>query len=360
MTPDLWPSIPVDMDLIEILWKQDEDLGVSRDTFDYQAASESSIKEAVKAANFNSTEVPEGEPPEVHEDSNPWEGFQYSIDSETGEHILEGSTQEERKCEERVDSGCFLLDEEEDHGAIFAELERIFQGQPLQSTLSSESSTGPRVNKTAASSSTGTTELLDNEVKKNNAVYYRRQVSPNRLHAERTPLIKHKRQLPKGQAVLLVRNDCSATQLDIPDLSSNAREIVAVKICPPDQKPFVAVSAYLRPRNISVGPYTWLETHKQASKNLPLLIGGFLGGHAHDIRSPHCNFGTLAKKPNLLALLRAVSVAAADPVGSVELGGGRHSAGHGDVQNSRKLRQRDWRRGKLNKTFICNMSDSNV
>lgn len=121
-----------DMDLIEILWKQDEDLGVSRDTFDYQAASESSIKEAVKAANFNSTEVPEGEPPEVHEDSNPWEGFQYSIDSETGEHILEGSTQEERKCEERVDSGCFLLDEEEDHGAIFAELERIFQGQPLQ------------------------------------------------------------------------------------------------------------------------------------------------------------------------------------------------------------------------------------
>ncbi|XP_037517740.1 endoplasmic reticulum membrane sensor NFE2L1 isoform X1 [Rhipicephalus sanguineus] len=124
-----------EMDLIEILWKQDEDLGVSRDTFDYHAASESSSKEAVKPTNFNSTEVPEDEdePPEMHEDSNPWEGFQYSIDSETGEHILGG--QEESKSEEpreRVDSGCFLLDEEEDREAIFAELERIFQGQPLQ------------------------------------------------------------------------------------------------------------------------------------------------------------------------------------------------------------------------------------
>ncbi|KAH8032694.1 hypothetical protein HPB51_001378 [Rhipicephalus microplus] len=62
----------------------------------------------------------------------------------------------------------------------------------------------------------------------------------------------------------------------------------------------------------------------------------------------------------LVQLLRAASVAAADPVGSVVLGGDRHSAGHGDVQNSRKLRQRDQRRGKLEKTFICNMSDSAV
>ncbi|KAH8029043.1 hypothetical protein HPB51_022163 [Rhipicephalus microplus] len=91
--------------------------------------------------------------------------------------------------------------------------------------------------------------------------------------AFQTPTIKHKRKLPKGQAALLVRNDCPASQSDIPDLSSNARKIVAVKICPPGQKPFVAVSAYFRPGNISVGPYTWLETLKQASKNLPLLTG---------------------------------------------------------------------------------------
>ncbi|KAH8025114.1 hypothetical protein HPB51_003030 [Rhipicephalus microplus] len=65
-----------------------------------------------------------------------------------------------------------------------------------KSTLSSESSTEPHVNDTAAGSSTGTTELLDNEVQKNNAVYYRRQVSPNRLHAER--LLHLGRDYPKG------------------------------------------------------------------------------------------------------------------------------------------------------------------
>ncbi|KAH8028882.1 hypothetical protein HPB51_020013 [Rhipicephalus microplus] len=53
-----------------------------------------------------------------------------------------------------------------------------------QPTLSSELSTEPRVHDTAAGSSTGTTELLDNGVQKNNAVYYQRQVSPNRPHAE--------------------------------------------------------------------------------------------------------------------------------------------------------------------------------
>ncbi|KAH7940023.1 hypothetical protein HPB52_020346 [Rhipicephalus sanguineus] len=235
-----------------------------------------------------------------------------------------------------------------------------------QSTLSSESSTGPPAADMAAGSSTGTTEPRDDGVRQRNAVYYRRQVSPSRLLAERptpptprkvtwaqkaassdltqlinslrqeiqelrqenqrlrdlmldqkkgnrsptpsrsrsrnkrksrsptrrpkpvtdkdsayshiigllrqertqesnklehairsemetrgtcslpgyrafqTPTIKHKRELPKGQAALLVRNDCPATQMDFPDLSSNAREIVAVKICPPGQKPFVA------------------------------------------------------------------------------------------------------------------------
>ncbi|KAH6947051.1 hypothetical protein HPB50_016917 [Hyalomma asiaticum] len=78
-----------------------------------------------------------------------------------------------------------------------------------------------------------------------NTVYYRRQVSSKRLHAERetrgpcslpgyrtfqTPTIKHKRQIPKGQAALLVRNDCPATQLDLPGLFSKDREIIA-EIC---------------------------------------------------------------------------------------------------------------------------------
>ncbi|KAH7951467.1 hypothetical protein HPB52_009411 [Rhipicephalus sanguineus] len=54
-----------------------------------------------------------------------------------------------------------------------------------QSTLSSESSTGPPAPDMAAGSSTGTTEPRDDGVRQRNAVYYRRQVSPSRLHAER-------------------------------------------------------------------------------------------------------------------------------------------------------------------------------
>uniref|UniRef100_A0A1E1XB57 Putative bzip transcription factor nrf1 n=1 Tax=Amblyomma aureolatum TaxID=187763 RepID=A0A1E1XB57_9ACAR len=137
-----------DMDLIEILWKQDEDLGVSRDAFDYHGASESSSKAAVKASPPDSAEMPkEDDKPfsERHEDSNPWEGLEYRIDSETGEHIPRSvgssSSLEESKREdtrERVDSGCFVMDEEEattltlpeeEQEALFAELDRLFQGQ---------------------------------------------------------------------------------------------------------------------------------------------------------------------------------------------------------------------------------------
>ncbi|KAH7960652.1 hypothetical protein HPB49_022040 [Dermacentor silvarum] len=97
--------------------------------------------------------------------------------------------------------------------------------------------------------------------------------------AFQTPTIKHKRQIPKGQAVLLVRNDCPATQLGLPGLCSKNHEIIAATICPPGQKPFVAASAYFRPGNISVEPYTWLETPKQTAQNLPLLIGGDFNAH---------------------------------------------------------------------------------
>lgn len=132
-----------DADLIEILWKQDEDLGVSRDA--YSAVSDCSNQGAVKASSPENPEVPkqEDEPfSEVHEDTNPWEGFQYRIDSETGEHILGESKREEPR--QRVDSGCFLLDDEdeeedttlslpeEDREALFAELDRILQGQSPQ------------------------------------------------------------------------------------------------------------------------------------------------------------------------------------------------------------------------------------
>ncbi|KAH9368676.1 hypothetical protein HPB48_004695 [Haemaphysalis longicornis] len=100
---------------------------------------------AVECAHGQNPEVPkqEDEPfSEVREDTNPWEGFQYRIDSETGEHILGESKREEPR--QRVDSGCFLLDDEdeeedttlslpeEDREALFAELDRILQGQSPQ------------------------------------------------------------------------------------------------------------------------------------------------------------------------------------------------------------------------------------
>ncbi|KAH7955741.1 hypothetical protein HPB52_003424 [Rhipicephalus sanguineus] len=55
-----------------------------------------------------------------------------------------------------------------------------------QSTLSSESSTAPPAPDMPAGSSTGTTEPRDDGVQQRNGVYYRRQVSPNKLHAERS------------------------------------------------------------------------------------------------------------------------------------------------------------------------------
>ncbi|KAH7959783.1 hypothetical protein HPB49_013833 [Dermacentor silvarum] len=71
--------------------------------------------------------------------------------------------------------------------------------------------------------------------------------SPLGYRTFQTPTIKQKRQIPEGQAALLPRNDCPATQLDLPGLCSKNREIIAAKICPPGEKPFVAVSAYFRP-----------------------------------------------------------------------------------------------------------------
>ncbi|KAH7970645.1 hypothetical protein HPB49_013019 [Dermacentor silvarum] len=90
--------------------------------------------------------------------------------------------------------------------------------------------------------------------------------------AFQAPTIKHKRQIPKGQAALLVRNDCPATQLDLPFLCSRNREIIAAKICPPGQQPFVAVSAYFRPGNTSVEPYTWLEKLKHTAQTFLCLL----------------------------------------------------------------------------------------
>ncbi|CAN7984634.1 unnamed protein product, partial [Ixodes hexagonus] len=138
------------MDLIEILWKQDEDLGVPRDVFDFHLEGDDSCDATIKE-QLEKNEVPikmeNDSLSELPDDSNPWEGFQYSIDSETGEHILGGADGGVDKRgarggepRERTDSGCCLpMDEdtglslpEEEQEALFAELDRILQGQSPQ------------------------------------------------------------------------------------------------------------------------------------------------------------------------------------------------------------------------------------
>ncbi|CAN8014604.1 unnamed protein product [Ixodes persulcatus] len=130
------------MDLIEILWKQDEDLGVPRDVFDFRFegndSGDATIKEQLENAEVP-TKMENDSLSELPDDSNPWEGFQYSIDSETGEHIL-GDADKRGASRERTDSGCCLpMDEdtglslpEEEQEALFAELDRILQGQSPQ------------------------------------------------------------------------------------------------------------------------------------------------------------------------------------------------------------------------------------
>ncbi|XP_076323048.1 endoplasmic reticulum membrane sensor NFE2L1-like isoform X1 [Tachypleus tridentatus] len=79
-----------DMDLIEVLWKQDIDLGISRDVFDGKAALESD-KAIIQTELLKKQELKEDKV--INDESlpssyNPWEGISYSIDSETGEHVI--------------------------------------------------------------------------------------------------------------------------------------------------------------------------------------------------------------------------------------------------------------------------------
>lgn len=80
-----------DMDLIEILWKQDIDLGISREVFDGTWSSQEIQKANDKK---QAKELEDGKNPECDLPSepmvvpDPWQGLQYTIDSETGEHVI--------------------------------------------------------------------------------------------------------------------------------------------------------------------------------------------------------------------------------------------------------------------------------
>ncbi|KAG8201375.1 hypothetical protein JTE90_016850 [Oedothorax gibbosus] len=81
-----------DMDLIEILWKQDIDLGVSREAYDSRQSVEVEklieIEKLVKKEKdiYNDLEIPKEEPSQVPELPS---GHNYTIDSETGEYVFD-------------------------------------------------------------------------------------------------------------------------------------------------------------------------------------------------------------------------------------------------------------------------------
>ncbi|XP_023246315.1 segmentation protein cap'n'collar isoform X2 [Copidosoma floridanum] len=104
--PQLSPASSVeltqeDMDLIEVLWKQDVDLGFTLvdPVVPAKSAATSSKKEseddieklkALEAINASNDQLKEAKEvkEEPHKDDDPWAGLQYTIDLETGEYII--------------------------------------------------------------------------------------------------------------------------------------------------------------------------------------------------------------------------------------------------------------------------------
>ncbi|CAH0561854.1 unnamed protein product [Brassicogethes aeneus] len=89
-----------DMDLIEVLWKQDVDLGFSieqakAEKSDLENGSSSNLRikndddlEKLKTLKAINSETIKEEPKKEEPDENPWAGLDYTIDTETGECII--------------------------------------------------------------------------------------------------------------------------------------------------------------------------------------------------------------------------------------------------------------------------------
>lgn len=75
-----------DMNLIEILWKQDIDLGITKDAFDSRVGGE--VSKTKQTENSIKTEKEPSKESQVPPPFDPWEGVDYTIDGETGEHIV--------------------------------------------------------------------------------------------------------------------------------------------------------------------------------------------------------------------------------------------------------------------------------
>ncbi|CAG9816572.1 unnamed protein product [Phaedon cochleariae] len=94
-----------DMDLIEVLWKQDVDLGFSMENAVHKSDKDADIKiidpndpttsingkhddlEKIKTLQAINKESVKEEPEEI---DDPWAGLDYTIDTETGEYVIKG------------------------------------------------------------------------------------------------------------------------------------------------------------------------------------------------------------------------------------------------------------------------------
>ncbi|XP_065582880.1 endoplasmic reticulum membrane sensor NFE2L1-like isoform X1 [Artemia franciscana] len=104
-----------DADLIEILWKQDIDLGVDKSIFQPILPGElgGSLKDSNKEKE-EEHEVKKDDPSDEEEKpDDPWAGFNYIIDSETGEHLIienpEETEEEDLDVPSLTDLGLDLL-----------------------------------------------------------------------------------------------------------------------------------------------------------------------------------------------------------------------------------------------------------
>lgn len=116
-----------DMDLIEVLWKQDIDLGVSRDVFEGTAASGNDKVKQVEQLKYQELEKDKETDTDDSLSSlyNPWEGLAYSIDSETGEHIIPTSQPQNETIGKEVDEPEHFTLEDETFQQIAEELNRL-------------------------------------------------------------------------------------------------------------------------------------------------------------------------------------------------------------------------------------------
>ncbi|GBM49305.1 Segmentation protein cap'n'collar [Araneus ventricosus] len=84
---------PEDMDLIEILWKQDIDLGVSRDAYEYDSRQSLEVEKLKDVEITKEQDLYNQPESEVCEEASPvpdlLAGLNYTIDSETGEYVIE-------------------------------------------------------------------------------------------------------------------------------------------------------------------------------------------------------------------------------------------------------------------------------